>query len=284
MNERVNIARLGGFVSILLAAGMLWGDASWAQSRQRTYFVGKDGVPLLTNRPHAYRQDPDYEEVTIEFHPIVVTGRYNFSLQGGRFSQEQFVELVRYYAGANGLDPNTVFAVIKAESNFDPYAVSSAGARGLMQLMPGTASEMRVTNPFDPEQNIAGGTQYLAKLMELFHNNLDHALAAYNAGPTTVKKYGGIPPYKETRNYVEKVRRFAREYSRMGFREQLITGAPQHQADYLPDPSARFTVYYKSGATQPADVVREEKLFYVLEYSGRKYLIRKKYVDRIVKT
>ena len=113
--------------------------------------------------------------------------------------------LITKYADKNGLDEDFVKAVINQESGFNPNATSHCGAMGLMQLMPATAQGLGVTNAYDAEQNIQGGTKYLKGLMDRFGNDKSLALAAYNAGPNAVKKYGGIPPYAETLNYVKKV-------------------------------------------------------------------------------
>ncbi len=113
--------------------------------------------------------------------------------------------LINRYARNEGLSPRLVQAVVQVESGYNPRALSAKGAMGLMQLMPGTAKELGVSNAYDPEQNIRGGARYLREQLDRFSGDLRMALAAYNAGPTAVARYGGIPPYKETKRYVEKV-------------------------------------------------------------------------------
>ena len=110
------------------------------------------------------------------------------------------------------LDPPLIKAVIRAESAWNPRAISRAGAQGLMQLMPGTSKDMDVDDPFDPAQNIEAGTRYLRSMLDKFNGDLVIALAAYNAGPRAVEKYGGVPPYGETRRYIKRVQRYYRGY------------------------------------------------------------------------
>jgi hypothetical protein len=117
----------------------------------------------------------------------------------------QYGGIIKRCAAKYDLEPSLIRAVIQAESNWDPLAVSHKGAMGLMQLMPETAKLLGVENPFDPAQNIEGGTKYLAELMEAFNERLDLALAAYNAGPTVVSSLGRIPKNRETPYYVRKV-------------------------------------------------------------------------------
>jgi soluble lytic murein transglycosylase len=118
----------------------------------------------------------------------------------------RIAELIDRYAAEHDLDPRLVQAVMQAESGYDASALSTKGAIGLMQLMPETARELAVVDPWDPEQNVRGGVAYLKRMVEMFSNELDFALAAYNAGPNAVLRYAGVPPYAETRDYVRKVR------------------------------------------------------------------------------
>ncbi len=113
--------------------------------------------------------------------------------------------LIQNMCSKYGVDPSLVRAVISAESGYNRMAVSPKGAMGLMQLMPGTASSLGVFDPFDPQQNIEGGVRYLSSLLDRFGGNVTLALAAYNAGPGCIEKYGAVPPYQETGTYVKKV-------------------------------------------------------------------------------
>ena len=125
-----------------------------------------------------------------------------------------FDDLIRAAAAKEGVDAALVKAVARAESNLDPNAVSSAGAKGLMQLMDGTARSLGVRDSFDPAQNVAGGTHYLKQLLGRYGGDVSRALAAYNAGPGAVDRYGAIPPFTETQNYVRRVLDLRDSYQR----------------------------------------------------------------------
>ena len=117
-----------------------------------------------------------------------------------------YAALIQKYAAQNNLEPSLVKAVIQTESGGNPRSVSGAGAMGLMQLMPANVKEAGISDPFDPEQNIAAGTKQLSGLLSQYHGDLDLALAGYNAGPGNVRKYGGVPPFTETQHYIQRVK------------------------------------------------------------------------------
>ena len=125
---------------------------------------------------------------------------------------KEYEELIQQASERFRVDPFLIKAVIKAESDFDYQAVSSKGAQGLMQLMPETAYDMEVGDPFNPEENIFGGTRYLSVLLERYKNDKTKALAAYNAGPERIEEYKGIPPFTETEDFVERVLNYYEAY------------------------------------------------------------------------
>ena len=130
-------------------------------------------------------------------------------------------ETIRQAAHHYGVDSRLIEAMVQVESRFEPFAVSRVGAMGLMQLMPETARQLGVANPFDIEENIYAGVRYFKSLYNRFNGNLRLSLAAYNAGPAAVEMYGGVPPYPETMSYVEKIIRLFREAG-----GQTVSGTP----------------------------------------------------------
>ncbi|HIC91361.1 MAG TPA: lytic transglycosylase, partial [Syntrophaceae bacterium] len=158
-------------------------------------YVDKNGVHHFTNVP----TDSRYR--------LIIKGRVRVDREFSDFDPIIYRVSKRYR-----LDSHLVRAIIKAESDFDPQAVSYKGALGLMQLMPYTARDLRIFNPLDPQQNIMGGIRYLKQLLARFDGNIPLALAAYNAGPDQVNRYNGIPPFEETRRFVDRVLKFYRQY------------------------------------------------------------------------
>ncbi|MFH1018727.1 MAG: lytic transglycosylase domain-containing protein [Pseudomonadota bacterium] len=161
------------------------------------------------------------DEGTIHFtdeHPEVryqvreITFQESFRAALRKISKGKLHQLISTYADQFDLEAPLVEAVVKAESEYDPMAVSAKGARGLMQLMPATARSLGVENPHDPEENLRGGVRHLKRLMTTFNGDMDRAIAAYNAGEGAVSKFKGVPPYAETVDYVAKVRKYYREF------------------------------------------------------------------------
>ncbi len=189
-------------LKVWLIALFFWASLAAVAHAEMYSFVDAKGVRHFSNVPN----DRRYAKVEwVKSREMTVpTPRY---VDPGDF-EGYLMEVGQHYQ----LDPMLIKAVIKAESNFDCLAVSPKGAQGLMQLMPGTARDMRVSDPFDPRQNILGGARYLRKMLTLFGGDVDLALAAYNAGPEPVKSCGAIPDYPETTAYVQRVLRHYKRY------------------------------------------------------------------------
>jgi hypothetical protein len=147
--------------------------------------------------------------------PVTIATASGTAVQAA--SKPNLSEVINGASDRTQIDPDLISSVIHAESGFNPRALSPKGARGLMQLMPGTAANLGVANSFDPGANVDGGTRYLKELLELYNFDLQKALAAYNAGPLRVKQYHGVPPYNETRTYVARI---IRDFNRKKLAEQ----------------------------------------------------------------
>ena len=163
-------------------------------------FVDDAGVIHFSNVPNDSRYRPLYHSRT----------------------QNSFDSYIKAAASRHDVDPLLVKAVIKVESDFDRYAISKKGAKGLMQLMPETMQDMNVADPFDPEDNIHGGTRYLKKLLTRFNEELKLTLAAYNAGPNRVSQLGRIPRIPETQRYVKKVLKSYKKYRKSPFQKKRL--------------------------------------------------------------
>lgn len=168
------------------------------EARTEIYqYIGPNGSISLTNVP----SDGRFRRLELD------SSRLHTAL-----TERELEPVIKRYSSEHRLHPALIRAVIKVESNFDPRAVSRAGAVGLMQLMPQTANRLDVHDLYDPEDNVGGGTKYLRQLLDRFHGNLPLALAAYNAGENVVDRYQALPPIDETRQYVRKVLKYYRTF------------------------------------------------------------------------
>lgn len=161
------------------------------------------------------------ERDIIHFSNTPTSPKYRLTMREAHFDYKRlssgaYDKLINNTCIKHGIDPLLVKAIIKAESDFDLRAVSPKGAKGLMQLMPGTADDMGVSNIYKPENNIEGGVKYLKRLIGIFKSDLKLVVAAYNAGESAVIKYKGVPPFKETRQYVKKVLKYLKDYEQIG--------------------------------------------------------------------
>ncbi len=193
-------------IALAMMAG-LWFSLPHSTHAQIVSSVGANGTIVYVNGD----SPKDRSGRTISSPPAAASGRSanpgDDQATGGStaVSDPQLDQIVREAATRHDLDPALVKAVISTESGWNQYAVSPKGAMGLMQLVPSTAERFGVGNPYDPAQNIEGGTAYLKELLDRYHGDLKKSLAAYNAGPGAVDASGGVPWYPETRRYVQKV-------------------------------------------------------------------------------
>ena len=185
---------------VLSVALLVW--LLTAVSAEAQIYTWRDGSGnlVLSNKP----QTPTTASVTTYAVPGATLIRTTSKPAASR-GVTAYDDLIRQYAGQHGVSADLVRAVIQAESGFNPRALSPKGAMGLMQLMPATARDLGVSDPFHPGENIRGGVRYLARLLERFKQDVELALAAYNAGPARVDQYDGVPPFRETRDYVRKI-------------------------------------------------------------------------------
>lgn len=195
MNKRL-ISRT---VSALMLASAL--TPLWAGDRVYQYAM-TDGSILFTD---TRLQHSSPIKVKYYGRPVAHSSCASTKTASGEKRIKRYMPYIEEMALKYDIEPEFIQAVIATESCYDHKAVSRVGAQGLMQLMPATARELGVNNPFDPRENIGGGVRYLRQMLDTFDQDKRLALAAYNAGPNAVKKYGGIPPYKETRKYVKKI-------------------------------------------------------------------------------
>lgn len=192
---------IGAIVLILFSQSLAWSSM----------YVCRDarGKKYYSNMPESGRCIPLAVSKGKTFSS---SGKWPGYSQNSRASV-RYNKQIDHYGKRYNIDPDLIKAIIKAESGFDRYAVSKKGARGLMQLMPATAREMNVSDPFNPDQNIAGGVRYFRSLLKMFNGNVVLSLAAYNAGPTQVKRSRGVPQFTETRKYIKRVLRYYEQYN-----------------------------------------------------------------------
>lgn len=194
-----------GWVFGLVMAVLLPLPAS-AQTGEIHIYRDANGRPLYTDRKINPRVvETAYAYIGKYGRPTAVLSCQGLTAAGLEARGAQYQHLIDRHSATYGVDPALIKAMMRVESCFDVNAVSRVGAQGLMQLMPGTARNLGVLDSFDADENIRGGVEYLSGLLKRFNNNLEYAIAGYNAGPLNVEKYKGVPPFSETQSYLKRV-------------------------------------------------------------------------------
>ncbi len=193
-------------------------------SAQKTYvYKESDGTVWFTNVKPTAQDSSRYKLIEVKGRETATKSCVGMNDRKLAARAANYQDHISKYAREYRIDSNLIMAVIRNESCFDKSAVSTAGAEGLMQLMPATAKSLGVSDSFSPQQNIRGGTEYLAGLVKKYNSNLSLALAAYNAGPGSVAKYDGVPPFPETQKYIKRVMKSYQAY----LRDTLLTDATE---------------------------------------------------------
>ena len=227
-----------------------------AASAQIYSWRDASGRIVLSDRP----KDPS---AVVTTYAVGDATPFRTTAGGSNERSTQYDRLIEENAAVHGVSPHLVRAVIQQESAFNPNARSLKGAMGLMQLMPGTAAELGVSDPYNPSENIRGGVAYLKGLLVKFQHNVELALAAYNAGPTAVTKYGTVPPYRETRNYVQRITTAvdaAPKPKRIFKTIEIVDGREVPRYSTIETPGSQLVATAKAKASsQPSAVSSQQK-------------------------
>ncbi|WP_198329664.1 MULTISPECIES: lytic transglycosylase domain-containing protein [Psychrobacter] len=228
---------------VLLTAVALSSLSVAAQAGNMYIYKDKGGQVLLTNVNPSGNFDKFTKKVKVTYYKDSKmydgssdnsSSNYGSSSASSSGSRNSYDSYIRASAQRHGVDPGLIKAMMHSESAFNPNARSPVGAQGLMQLMPATARRFKVSNPWNPADNIEGSAKYIAWLMKRFNNNVEFAVAGYNAGEGNVDKYNGIPPFKETRNYVKNV---MSRYHSLYKNDSGLSGSTMNASNQIANPS-----------------------------------------------
>ena len=239
---------------IVLTAATLSALVTTAHAGNMYIYKDKGGQVLLTNVNPSGNFDKFTKKVKVTYYrdsqsydnAAPSSGQYGRSAASNSSNRNAYDSYIRASAARHGVDPALMKAMMHTESAFNPNARSPVGAQGLMQLMPATARRFSVSNPWNPAENIEGSAKYIAWLLRRFNNNVEYAVAGYNAGEGNVDKYGGIPPFKETRNYVQRV---MSRYHTLYKNDASLTGGSMTASNTVPKANIRTVSYSTSNNT-----------------------------------